>query len=142
MDDFHNFSDTANLNERATIKQAKAFLKAYPYWHLQKQRLAYRHNRLLSASDASTDALLKSDDECKLRTDTLEIMGQTNEQLGFLADLLNFRFIRDFQINKVCNLLTDKYHKEYISERTFSRYQNQALLAFAIACPKDLTVKK
>lgn len=136
-------SVASQIDRLATINNTKAFLKEYQSWYLQKRKIeSWKRFDFSKEASLSKEKIAKINLECELRTQTLSVMKSTNENLAFLADILEMRYIKLFQLKKVCTLLADKYELDYISERTLSRYQNEALLIFALACPRDLTVLK
>lgn len=134
-------SDTVvltGINKKSTIQNVKSFLKDYNKWHLKSMEFSTWLDSSTNTSESSQ--LSKAEMECQLRIQTLAIMRRADQQTAFLADLLNYRFIKGWQVKKVCESLAEQYQLGYVAERTFHRYQNQALLIFALTCPRSLFI--
>lgn len=145
MDDSFKMLNPQSIDKSASIAAAKAFLKKYAFWHLQKN--AYDSwnptvYKKLPTTTVPTTEIAKATLECELRTKTLQRMTTTNNYLAFLADVLTLRYIKSYQIKKSCELLAEKYGRAYCSDRSFNRYQVQALWQFAQTCPYNLLVFK
>ena len=123
-----------NIDESTTIASAKDFLKDYEFWHLQKlqldqvQHLGYKK---LPTLEMPSERAAKIELECYLRTHTIQVMHNDTENVAFLANILRLRYLNGYTITKTCFKLA-------ISERSFTRRQNEALLAFALVCPFNL----
>ena len=82
------------INEQKTINKAKVFLKEYERWHLQKDRL--EKWRQLTTT-ISSEQIAKVNLECDLRLHTLDTMRETDDNLKFLADVLELRYIKSIK---------------------------------------------
>lgn len=133
-----------HTDRTATIKNVKGFLTDYYRWNLQRHRFSgrIRYNDIMDfVDDGDLDSeYAQAEFECQLRLKTLKIMQSIDNDSSFLSDLLKYRFINRYHIKYTCELLAEKYSRDYISERTFNRYQTRALLAFSLVCPRDLIV--
>jgi hypothetical protein len=125
-----------NIDKPATIVSAKSFLNEYEFWHLQELQLDQIHRlgyRTLPTLQMPSERAAQVKLECQLRLQTIETLHNDTEDIAFLADILRLRYINAYTVPKTCSKLL-------ISERTFDRYQNDALFAFALACPFNLIV--
>lgn len=89
------------INEQKTINKAKVFLKEYERWHLQKDRLEkWRHlskSPFELTTTISSEQIAKVNLECDLRLHTLDTMRETADNLKFLADVLELRYIKSIK---------------------------------------------
>lgn len=129
------------INQGATIKKAKQFLKEYDSWHLTTLRLRPA-SQIRVLSPVEEKQLAKASFECQVRQKTLDVMRETDDVSSLLADLLRWRYLCHWTVPKSCQQLADKYQLGYLSERTYMRYQNHAILNFAILFPIDLLIQK
>lgn len=129
------------IGPETTIKKAKRFLKDYESWHLTILRLQ-QVSQIRSLSSAEEKQLAKASFECQIRQKTLNVMRETDDVSSLLADLLKWRYLCHWTVPKVCQQLADKYQLGYLSERTYMRYQNHAILDFAVLCPINLLMRK
>lgn len=131
------------IDKSKTIANVKVFISGYEAWHLQQRKIEkWGHQQPLSSTQSliSDEEIAKVTLECQLRLHTLEVMRETDSHLCFLADLLEMRYIKRFQVKKTCEKLADLYCLDFISDRSLGRYQNEALLEFGLACPLNLIV--
>lgn len=145
MNNLINLRTLESIDKDANIIAAKLFLQQYEFWHLQRSSYESWNTptHLKSPIDkTSTEKVAKVYLECELRTKTLESMKLTNENLSFLADVLNLRYIKRYKIKKACEVLAESHNLDYCGERSFNRYQKDALWKFAQACPYNLLIKK
>lgn len=129
----------ANVNKSATIASAKDFLRDYGFWRLQEIRIKQvedlNYKKLPTLSMPSEQAA-KITLECSLRLHTIRAMqADGNADTRLLADILELRYIKKLTVTQARLQLS-------ISERSFARRQNDALLAFAFACPYNLVTTK
>jgi len=128
----NHYLDISKQDQKTIIAATKKFLNGYTAWTL-KQKM-YDHWDKTITKAANSD-IAKTYMECHLRTDPLKSMATLNEHSAFLAEILTLRFIKKYSIKKTCEILATKYDENYYGERTINRYQNEALLDFAICCP-------
>lgn len=130
-----------SLDEAATIQNAKQFLKDYSTWNLKMlrwQQLSQFRDLTPTEKRQATKATL----ECQLREKTLVLMNEADETTSFFSDLLTWRYLNGWSVTKVCQRLADHHQLDYLSERTYMRDQQRAMLRFAKLCPRDLVIRK
>lgn len=110
-----------DIDQKKTQIKAKKYLESYRFWRMKYPRV-YNNNEITKAQM-----------ECKSRIDTLKNM---NQEYPFLADLLNFRYIKQYTVTKTARELAEKYDG-YFSDRSYYRYHNEALLMFALMCSNE-----
>ena len=124
-----------DIDESATIASAKDFLNDYKFWHLQKIRLVQVQHlgyKELPTLEIPSERAAKIELECFLRLHTIQVMHEDDtDNMPLLADILRLRYIKGYTITKTCFELS-------LTERSFTRRQNEALLSFALICPFNL----
>ena len=142
-----------NIDRTSTIRETKEFLNDYQMWHIQATHFSSwikSPGNFGTLSDHSTENTVENrvvdqanaQFECELRTKTLEQLSTIDGESALLSDLLFFRWINHWTVKKTCIELASKYHRDFISERTYANYLKKALWEFAIICPRNLLVKK
>ncbi len=116
--------------EATLIKEAKKLLQDYVYWKVKKQSFS---NWIYHSEATLSEGAEQADFECQFRLKTIEAMRAAGHDK--YADILTLRFIQRKSILMACTELESRYG-QYVSERSFNRYQNKALLIFAHACPR------
>lgn len=125
------------IDQSATRRKVKLFLSAYPEWQLKR----VRYQRMGSAQSHRFQRLRKrAEAECDARLLPLSAMADFSSQYAMMADVLRLRFIKQCTIVKSCGLLALQYNLDYVADRTLCRYQERALLAYALASPVDLII--
>ena len=144
------------LDRKQTIQNARQFLYEYRDWKIKEARFSLSLQSPImdgmpkAQSDPShtrnEDKMIEqatAQKECEIRLKTIQLMSSIDDQNALLADLLEYRFINHYKVKKCCERLAEKYDLGYLPERTYNDYQKQALLVFALVCPRDtLRVKK
>ncbi len=130
-----------NIDRAATIRNVKQFLKDYPSWHQADLRLQ-RLSQIRELTPVEQHQLAVATSECQLREMTMALMTEAGDLTDFWATLLTWRYLNCWSVTKVCQHAATRLGLEYLSERTYMRYQNRALLSFATLCPHNLFVPK
>lgn len=128
---------SGEIDQGATRRNVKLFLSAYPEWQLKRTR----YQRMGDAQARRFRRLQKrAEVECETRLLPLTSMAEFSPRYAMMADVLRLRFIKRCTIIQSCERLASQYDLDYVSDRTLCRYQEQALLAYALASPADLII--
>lgn len=140
-----------NIDQKKTIDHTKQFLKEFHVWKVESARF---HSWLTASEYETTNeyseknknislpAAARARFECDLRIKTIQQLRSLGEKSAMYADLLEFRYIKEWSVVKVCDQLASKYQLGYMAERTYSNYLIKALWEFSIICPRNLMVER
>lgn len=131
------------IDDRATEIATKKFLMNYQQWQFRRNKAVLLLQQLqLDNRQLIQKHYQQALNECRLRERPLQLLDSLGPHEAFSADLLRARFLKRWSASKTSLFLVQKYNLSYLAERTFFRYQKQALWTFAGVCPQNLLVKK
>lgn len=138
-----------DLDRPATTENFKHYLKDWKKWKLKAlQRMPTLGSPEIDGQphaasyDPDRQMINHADAEfqCKQRENCCKALKSIGPDEEILGDILYWRFIRGYTVTKTIMLIEDHYHR-YMDERTFMRWQKQALWDGALLCP-DKTVRQ
>lgn len=140
-----------NLDRQATVKAFERYLREWENWKLKSMR---NFPTIGSPSmdgqphgttyDPDRQFVNHSEDEYqwRVRINCCKQLMTVSEEDEILGDILLHRFIKGWSVVRTMNYINDRYHA-YMSDRTFSTKQEEALWKGAMICPDDsVRVKK
>lgn len=161
----------SNVDEEATKRNTRSLLYSYRKLKMELGRISIQTSlsginydgmpKSVTNRNTTEESMIselaraqKTEDELNhqisMINSTIKVLHQIDETTDAWATILEYRYIKRYNVTKCCRLLSDlpeyksKYNGDPVPRQTFADHQNEALLAFADIYPepKRIVVEK
>ena len=134
-----------NLDRKETVKAFEQYLKDWKLWKLKAMRnfptvgspnMDGQPHGTSYDPDKQFVNHSEAEYQWRVRINCCKSLMTISEEDELLGDILLHRFIKGWSVVRTLNYINDHYNA-YMSDRTFSDRQEQALWEGALMCPDD-----